>query len=184
MADGEEFEVKILEVDVDAIIQKLEKLGAKIIFEGPINAYYYDTKDNEIEKNGEVFRLRLEGEKAILEFKSPITKSNNNEMGTSDLILEVSSLDTQRKILKKLGYQEKYPSEKYRIEYKHGNIKIAIDRYQGRLSYIPAYIELETTEDHLKERNDLAKELGYNKDSQLDWKIKHLVDYYQSKSKG
>jgi len=40
-----EIEVKILEIDKDEVIKKLNSLGAEKIFEGYVETIYYDTPD-------------------------------------------------------------------------------------------------------------------------------------------
>ena len=68
-----EKEIKILEIPVDAVIQKLESLGAEKKFEGIIHDVYYDFPDeleHKMEANGRMFRLRTKGEEHIYTIKN------------------------------------------------------------------------------------------------------------------
>ncbi|MFQ5620300.1 MAG: CYTH domain-containing protein, partial [Candidatus Nanoarchaeia archaeon] len=64
-----EVEGKILEIDREVVIKKLEALGAKKIFEGELRAFYYDFPDGSIRKRHHHARLRKENDKVFLVYK-------------------------------------------------------------------------------------------------------------------
>lgn len=61
----QEIEIKILEVDVSSITQKLESWVAKKFFEGEVDASYYDFSMNEAKpwSGGDVLRYYQKNKK-------------------------------------------------------------------------------------------------------------------------
>jgi len=56
-----EKEIKILEIDIDQVVAKLEEFKAEKTFEGFIHDVYYDFPDNpslKMEDNNRLFRVR------------------------------------------------------------------------------------------------------------------------------
>src|SRR5208337_4315563 len=65
----QEIEVKILNVDGRQIKEKLIHLGAKKVFDGEIETFFFDFKNQAMVKARNVIRLRREGDTTVLTFK-------------------------------------------------------------------------------------------------------------------
>ena len=87
----EEIEVKILEVNRTTLERKLAELGAKKVFDGNIQTFFFDFKEGTIINKKNVLRLRKEQDKIELTYKkvqvTPTAKT------AQEYSVEVSSLD-------------------------------------------------------------------------------------------
>lgn len=128
-----EIEERILDIDVDSTIKKLEDLGAKKIGEWFQRRYTYDFNPR---RYGQWIRLRTNGEETTLTYKN--VESNTID-GTKELEIVVSSFDDTNEILKILGYTPKNYQENRRIRYMYNDVEIDIDTWP----MIPTYMELE-----------------------------------------
>lgn len=143
-----EIEERILDINVDDIIKKLESLNATKVGEWNQRRYVYDF--NPIREN-EWIRLRTNGEKVTLTYKN-IEKDSVD--GTKELEIEVSDFEETNQLLNVLGYNAKAYQENKRICYILNNVEVDIDFWP----LIPAYLEIEgktieevrTIEDFLK----------------------------------
>lgn len=128
-----EYELRVLEIDIDNVIKSLEKIGAERIGAFEQKRYVYDFKPA---VKGKWIRLRSNGIENTLTIKEII---NNKIDGTKELEIEVSSFEETNKILNKLGYKHRSFQENNRIEYKLNNVKFDIDTWP----MIPTYLEIE-----------------------------------------
>ena len=128
-----EFEVKILEIDVDKIISKLDSLGAKKIGEKEQKRFVYDFTP--IKENSWV-RLRTNGQDTTLTIKEI---QNDKIDGTKEIEISVDDFETTNIFLEKLGYIPKGYQENKRISYILNGVEIEIDFWPK----IPAYLEVE-----------------------------------------
>ena len=128
-----EYEVRILNIEVEKIRKKLEKLGAKLIFDTIQKRYVYDF--NPKVKN-KCIRLRTNGNKTTLTIKN---LTSNEINGTEELEIEVSDFFKTNSLLKELGYEAKGYQENRRIQYNLNDVEIDIDYWP----LIPTYIEIE-----------------------------------------
>ena len=116
-----EIEVRILDIDKDDLVSKLEKLNAKFI--GDFNQVRYCYDFNPKQENKWI-RLRTNGIKNTLTIKE--VKENTIE-GTKELEIEVSSISDTDKILNELGYKMRSIQENHRIQYILNDVEIDID---------------------------------------------------------
>ena len=128
-----EFEVKILDVDVEQIKKKLAELGAEKLAEKNMRRYVYDIKP---EWTSTWIRLRDTGEKSTLTIKE-IQKHEID--GTKEIEVVVNDFEKTNELLNKLGFVHKAYQENNRISYKLSDVKIEIDFWP----MIPPYIEVE-----------------------------------------
>lgn len=128
-----EIEERVLEVDVEKTIAKLESLGAKKVGEWHQKRFVYDF--NPIREN-EWIRLRTNGEKVTLTYKNIEDVSLD---GTKELEIEVEDFEKTNELLKILGYEPKAYQENKRIRYFLNGTEIDIDFWP----LIPAYMEIE-----------------------------------------
>lgn len=128
-----EYEVKILEIDQEEMILKLEKLGAILEGNWLQKRKIYDF--NPVQESKWI-RLRTNGVETTLTIKDVTEKTID---GTKELEIKVSSFEDTDEILKELGYVSKIYQENKRIRYRYQNIEIDIDTWP----LIPTYVEIE-----------------------------------------
>ncbi len=128
-----EFEARILEIDHNEIVAKLEALGAKKVKDVFQRRYVYDF--NPIQKH-KYIRVRTDGIKTTLSIKQ-VEKDTID--GTKELEIEVSDFEKANEILNILGYFPKGYQESKRLEYKLDNVVFDIDTWP----LIPEFMEIE-----------------------------------------
>ena len=128
-----EIEERVLEIDKDKIIKKLEELGAKKAGEWLQRRYTYDFVPK---REGEWIRLRTNGKETTITYKNVESREID---GTKELEIEVSNFDDANKMLEVLGYTHKNYQENKRIRYYLNDVEIDIDTWP----MIPTYMELE-----------------------------------------
>ena len=128
-----EYEIRVLEINKEEIMKKLEELGATKIGEFNQKRYVYDLKP--VEENKWI-RLRTNGIKTTLTYKD--IESNTID-GTKEVELEVDNFETTNEFLERIGFRNKGYQENNRIQYMLKGVEIDIDSWPG----IPAYLEIE-----------------------------------------
>lgn len=128
-----EYEIRILEINKEDMIKKLEKLGA--IKKGKFDQkrYVYDLKPAE---TGKWIRLRTNGKVTTLTYKDIIS---NTIDGTKEVEFEVEDFNTANEFLEKIGFENRSYQENERIQYILNNVEIDIDSWP----MIPPYMEIE-----------------------------------------
>lgn len=144
-----EYEVRILEIDVDSIKKKLDSVGATFEWDRVQRRYVYDF----IPKvDSKWIRLRTNGIKSTLTIKDLVTSKID---GTRELEIEVDDFDNTNKILEELGYTPRNYQENRRIQYKLDGVEIDIDYWP----MIPTYLEIEGSSE--EEVYKTVEKLGY-----------------------
>lgn len=161
-----EIEARILEINKEEFIKKLESLGAKKIDDYEQKRYVYDF--NPI-KPHKWIRLRTDGKKASLTIKEI---QNDTIKGTKELEIEVSDFDVTNKILNELGYIRRAYQENKRTRYVYHGIEIDIDTWP----LIPTYVELEGNDE--KEIYDFILKLGYHKEDLITYGVSKIYEHY------
>lgn len=128
-----EYEIRILEVDKEEIIKKLEKLGAIKKGKFEQKRYVYDLRP--VEK-GKWIRLRTNGKITTLTYKDIVS---NTIDGTKEVEFEVEDFDKANEFLEKIGFKNRSYQENERIQYILNNVEIDIDSWP----LIPTYMEIE-----------------------------------------
>lgn len=144
-----EFEVKILNINVDEIVAKLNSLGAIKVGEKMQKRFVYDFKPKKL--NSWV-RLRTNGQKTTLTVKEI---ENDKIDGTKEIEIIVDDFDKTNLLLEKLGYIHKGHQENKRISYILDGVEIEIDFWP----MIPPYLEVEGNS--IQEVERMVKLLGY-----------------------
>ena len=128
-----EYEVRVLDIDKEKIIKKLESLGAEKIadFDYRRRVYnFHPAVDNKW------IRLRTDGKKTTLTIK----KLESLEIdGTKEIEIEVSDFEETNRILNELGYESHTYQESKRTRYMLNGVELDIDSWP----YIPSYLEIE-----------------------------------------
>lgn len=128
-----EFEIRILEIDVEKLTKKLESLGAVKKFDYLQRRYVYDFIPKQEKK---WIRLRTNGEVTTLTIKDIVSSKID---GTKELEIEVDDFEKTNLILKEFGYQPKGYQENRRCQYKLDGVEFDIDSWPR----IPTYLEVE-----------------------------------------
>jgi adenylate cyclase class 2 len=128
-----EYEVRVLEIDVESVKKQLKEIGATFEWDLLQRRYVYDF----IPKvDGKWIRLRTNGEKTTLTIKNVVTSKID---GTQELEIVVDDFDKTNQILNELGYQPKGYQENRRVQYSLNGVEIDIDYWP----MIPTYLEIE-----------------------------------------
>ena len=146
-----EYEVRVLEIDVDSIKEKLESVGAEFCFDKLQKRYVYDFIPKVESK---WIRLRTNGDKTTLTIKNLVSSSID---GTQELEIEVDNFERTHLILKELGYEAKGYQENRRCQYVLNGVEIDIDSWP----LIPTYLEIEGPSEEAV--YNTLKELGFEK---------------------
>ncbi|MBW3016626.1 CYTH domain-containing protein [Candidatus Woesearchaeota archaeon] len=138
-----EFEVKVLDINVDEVQQNLEKLGAVKEPEVLMRRWIFDNLDPANFKE-EWLRLRDDGKKVTLTYKH---HHGCGVCDTEELEVEVVDFDKTAEILSKF-FSNQYYQENKRTVFKLNGIEFCIDFWPK----IPAYLEVESSsEEKVKE---------------------------------
>lgn len=147
-----EYEVRILEIDFEEMIQKVEALGATKVGIYHQKRFVYDFVPAQ---KGRWIRLRSNGKETTLTIKE--IKSLRID-GTEELEVVVSDFEDTNEILNKLGYQPRTFQENFRIEYTLNGINFDFDKWP----MIPAYLEIEGASE--EEVIKMVHELGIDEE--------------------
>ena len=143
-----EIEERILEIDKEKVIKKLEDIGATKAGEWFYKRYTYDFTPK---RENQWIRLRTNGVETTLTYKNVETREID---GTKELEIVVDNFEETNELLKILGYEYKNYQESKRIRYYLNDVEIDIDTWP----MIPTYMELEgTSVEKVKELEDLLE---------------------------
>lgn len=128
-----EFEVRVLDINKEDVIKKLEELGAQKIAEFDYKRRVYNFNPPTDHK---WIRLRTDGNKTTLTIK----KIESFEIdGTKEMEIEVSNFEETNRMLEEMGYKAHTYQENKRIRYMLDGVEFDIDSWP----YIPTYLEIE-----------------------------------------
>ena len=153
-----EYELRVLDIDAEKVIKKLEELGAEKIAEFNYKRRVYNFHPAVDHK---WIRLRTDGKKTTLTIK----KLESFEIdGTKELEIEVSDFEETNLVLNELGYTAHTYQENKRIRYMLNGVELDIDSWP----YIPTYLEIEgKSEEAVKDMVKLL-EVDENKITSID----------------
>ncbi len=156
-----EVEVKILDVNLDSFKNTIRDLQGKLVHDRILyREMYFDASKHDVQFSS--LRLRSQGDTCFLTMKFKVNK-DVNFLTRKELEIEVSDFDTMQTMLQELGYEPYGLREKYRTEYKVGDVKVELDEYPE----IPPYVEIEGN--NQKSVEDFIKSLGFE--------LKHTVHF-------
>lgn len=171
-----EVEVKILEINKEEVEQKLLDLGAEKVFEGELDAIYWDYPDKSLRSNKRTFRLRQEGDKTVLTFKTRV-KHQHMKVNREEEVT-ISDFETMQFILRSIGLRTNLRTLKHRTSYKYKDIQFEIDQYSGTFEFIPCFLEIEATETESIEK--VVKKLGYSMSDCKPFSTNDLILHYRN----
>lgn len=130
-----EFETKVLDINLEEIIQKLRELGAKESPEVLLRRYVFDIKSTD----AQFIRLRTNGEKTTITYKH--RKIGNTKIGeTVEIETEVSDFDKTAEILKKIPFNWILYQENKSHIFHLGDIEFSLDTWPQ----LGTYLEIES----------------------------------------
>lgn len=161
-----EYEVRVLEINKDDVIKRLEKLGAKFQFDCVQKRYVYDF----IPKiNGKWIRLRTNGKKTTLTIKNLVSSEID---GTQELEIKVDNFERCHLMLKELGYEAKGYQENRRCQYMLNGVEIDIDSWP----LLPSYLEIEGSSEEAV--YNVLSALGYEREDSTTRDVEGIyLDY-------
>ena len=165
-----EIEVKILEINVDEIINKLESIGAKKEGSHQIIAHHYDFEDKRLHKDGMSLRLRKWGDR--IEFTSKKKLYADHDKIREELQVEINDFDEMDKLLKSIGLGEKVDMNKNRTSYVLGDARFEIDTYEG----IPPLLEIEAPNEKILQ--EMVEKLGFSMSDTKPWSGRKVWKHY------
>lgn len=137
-----EYEVRLLNIDKEEFVKKLEKYNAKFVDNYNQKRYVYDF--NPVDTNRWI-RLRTNGKSTTLAIKECRDYSIG---GTEEIEIEVSDMDKTDLILERLGYKKRSIQENKRTRYILDDVEIDIDTWP----HLNTYVEFEASgEEKIKE---------------------------------
>jgi len=147
------FEAKFLEIDKNAVRERLRELGATLAF--PERLFTRTTFNNpKLQIRNAWVRVRDEGDKVTMAFK--IVSNESEITGTREVQLEVDSAQKAKAFLEQLDLKPRNFQENKREEWRLGNVIFDIDTWP----LIPPYLEIEA-KNEAAVRN-WSKKLGFD----------------------
>ncbi len=165
-----EYEVKILEINIEEIKKQLEKIGAIKIAEGNMRRFVYEINLDRENRLGKWIRLRDDSEKSTLTIKEILYKGID---GTKETEIEVNNFEKTNQLIRLMGFKPHAYQENKRISYKGGNIDFEIDSYPK----IPTSLEIEG-----KSVEDVEKaiiSLGFKREDATSIGVTDVYDKYE-----
>lgn len=162
-----EIEERVLEIDKDKVIAKLEELGAKKIGDWHQKRYVYDFIPK---RENEWIRLRTNGKETTLTYKNIESKDIS---GTKELEIVVSDFEETNQLLKIMGYTPRSFQENLRTRYYLDHIELDIDTWP----LIPTYLEIEGNSEEDVKRVEKLLELNESKVTTMNCQDIYLEEY-------
>ncbi len=135
----DEIELKFLNVNVEEIKKKLNKLGAKLKYDAKIESHPFLAEGfHSSNSNMKYLRIRKINDNIKITYKDP---AENSYMSIrKEIEIEVDNYNEAIKLIEKLGFKKGAISKKHRIHYEFENIHFELDTLEN----IPTYLEIET----------------------------------------
>jgi adenylate cyclase, class 2 len=171
-----EIEVKIIDIDKDAVIARLEELKASKVFDGEMESLFFRFPDD---TSHEPLRLRREGEKVVLCYKKKVDHDSVKVRDEYEVIVEC--FDAMKELLEALGMEMIDTSKKERLSYCLDNVQVDIDTYSGKYDFIPVFLELEGPSPEAVFA--AAEKLGFFQDDCKSWSGFELAKHYKPDGK-
>ena len=128
-----EYEIRVIEINKEEMINKLEEKGATFVGKYEQKRYVYDLQP--VQK-GKWIRLRTNGKTTTLTYKDIVS---NTIDGTKEVEIEVDDFFNTNELLERIGFKSRSYQENERIRYILNDVEIDIDTWP----MIPTYMEIE-----------------------------------------
>lgn len=169
-----EIEVKVLNIDVDEMVSKLESLGAEKINHEFQKNYTFIPKGEGAFSDGylrvrETIHKDSDDKEIELTFKEVKTVDDvriNNEYTT-----KIDSVTMMTRILEHIGMELEYKGEKERISYRYKNQRFDLDIWDKK-TYPNPYMEIEFS--NQSKIDEIIDDLGLDRDHVTNKSITEL----------
>ncbi len=161
-----EYEIRVLEINHEELIKKLESLGAEFKFSSLQQRYVYDLKPK---SDNKWIRLRTNGQKSTITIKDIEAKSID---GTKELEIEVDDFAKANELLELLGYKNRGFQENKRTQYILDGVEIDLDKWP----LIPEYVEIEGNSE--EEVYQCLEKLGLKDSKIVTLDVASIYSYY------
>lgn len=132
-----EYEAKFLEIDVDAVRDRLRAAGAKRAFGKTM--FTRLIFENDAVQGEQWLRLRDEGGKTTLTLKQVTDATHIN--GTTEIEIEVNDLERTAELLAALGLRQVRYQQNYREEWQLDGVAYDFDTWPD----LPTFLEIESS---------------------------------------
>jgi len=172
-----EIEVKVLEVDVEAVEKKLRALGAQKIFDGEVAWSVFDFPDKRFSEKEILIRSRKLGQKTQLTIKRLL--NTHHAKVSEETEIETSDYEMTNKILRIIGLEPKkgYPLVKHRVSYTLEEVHFELDTFLQ----LPTYLEIEAPSQIVI--NQYLRKLGFSSTDAKPWGTREVFAYYRNRIK-
>ncbi len=161
-----EYEVRLLEINEEEVLKKLEELGATTEGDFLQRRYVYDFNPK---VDGKWIRLRTNGDQTTLAIKNLVSSEID---GTQEVEIEVDHFDRCHLLLKELGYAARAYQENRRRKYLLNGVEVDIDSWP----LIPTYLEIEGPS--VDAVYNTLSALGYQKDDVTSKDVQKIYSDY------
>lgn len=149
--DHREIEIRFLEIDKEALIQKLRALGATDKGEELLSEIIFYDKENSWQNQNKLVRIRSGKTGTFMTYKHHQTATVD---GTHEVEIPVQNIQTARAFLEGIGLVAFRNQEKKRHTFLLKEVVVDIDTWP----HIPPFVELEGQSEHALK--DCAQKLG------------------------
>lgn len=179
MNEYREHEIKVLDVNVEDLVQKLETIGATRVYDDDRTIIALDTEDRKyLNQKDKLIRVTDEGS-----IKVTMHVNQSKPEIKEGIKFKTSRLKETMDFFHELGLDPISKVTAHRISYELGKIDFDIDLFP----LIPAFLEIDTEylEKEGYELNDLLKKLGLDKNKIVimgteDIHQLYNIDYFNS----
>jgi adenylate cyclase, class 2 len=165
-----EIEVKIMDIDLEEIRQKLSNLGAEKVFAGEIHAIAFDHPDLRLDKEDSFVRVRKVGETVELCYKG--RNESSQYKSREEIEVKTNNFEDTIIILERMGLKKFHEGKKNRESYTIGKVRFEIDNWKD----IPHFLEIEAPTE--KEVKDYVEKLGFTMDQTNNWSYLDIEKHY------
>lgn len=122
-----EIEIKYLDVDLDALRERLRALGAQYCGRGFEANVVYDTEDRSLKATGTLLRLREQNNRFLLTLKRATGMPSATAKIYEESETEIANALALREIFAGLGYRPALRYEKVREKWRLGGCEVCLD---------------------------------------------------------
>jgi len=164
-----EIEVKVLEVNKEAVVAGLLERGGERLSAGEVVTMYFDRND-EIKSKKAVLRLRSKGEEVVLCFKKVL---NKGEVKTAEEVeVKIDNQEEMVRILQAMGFESTLTFVQNRETYRLGRFVFEFDSLPG----IPTFLEIEGPSE--KEVLAICKDFDFPEEQIKSWTVTEVFSHY------
>lgn len=169
----EKVSIKILEVDVKQVIEKIKELGATSLFEGNVKCRYFDFGDDKLRSSSKDLQLRELEDRFLLSYKEKINQDCKDVSKEYEIKLEKDN--DLILILAGLGLLETSEVIKKRIIYEKDEVWFKFDQIED----FPIFLQIEGP--NSTEVMKWVEKLSFSEDDALPWNGRDVWMHYKKK---